>query len=376
LLLEKQSCYYDGRDSYLISTYNQLPVKGAKMERMMRISAIVIVGMLATSGLYGSLDSYTYKALSKDHKYLQGGVLEEISFYAPDGPDSNKHSARKGTLLRRKDAGATVLVCHGYMCDKHDAALFRTVFPDYNVMTFDFRAHGESRDNHQLCTFGRDESYDVIAAVNYIKNDPELSKMPLIAYGFSMGAVAAILAQSKTNKLFDAMVLDCPYDKSENVLRKALHDVRFTLLGYEFSLPAKELLGDYAFNPYVQGVLKAVLRSVSKLDPTATNTQIYPVNPSDAIKQVDVPCFFIHCRNDEKIPVKAICNVYENAKGFKRLWVTDGRRHFDSYFYNPEAYVYKVNRFITKVLNGTIADKQAMKVTGLEYKTSGGSVKV
>lgn len=311
------------------------------------------------------LAEQTYSQLKKENKYLDGGTLEEISFYAPDSPCSNKRCERKGKLMRRKDARATVLVCHGYMCDRNDVNLFRTVFPDFNVMTFDFRAHGDSSDNHQYCTFGRDESYDVIAAVEYIKADKELSKLPRIVYGFSMGAVASIIAQSKDMTLFDAMILDCPFDSSENVLRKALDDVRINLFGYSFGLPAKGILGNYAFNPYVQSFLKSLLKTVAKLDPTATNTQICPVNPADAIKDVSVPCFFIHCKNDEKVPVEAICNVYDNAKGFKRLWVTNGRHHFDSFFDDPEKYRYKTNKFINKVLDGKTADKQPMKVTGL-----------
>lgn len=316
-----------------------------------------------------ALDKQTYAEISKENKYLNGATLEDISFYAPESPCSNKRCERKGKLMRRKDAQATVLVCHGYMCDKNDVNLFRLVFPDYNVMTFDFRAHGDSSDNHQYCTFGRDESYDVMAAVDFIKADKELSQLPRFVYGFSMGAVASIIAQSKDMTLFDAMILDCPFDSSENVLRKALEDVRIHLFGYSFGLPGKNFLGNYAFNPYVQSFLKTLLKTVAKLDPTATNTRIYPVNPAEAIKDVSVPCFFIHCRNDEKVPVQAIRNVYDNAKGFKRLWVTDGRHHFDSFFSKPEEYKDKANRFYAKVLGGKIGEKQPMKITGLLEKT-------
>lgn len=310
-------------------------------------------------------DKKIHLDIAKENKYLNGSTLEEISFYAPDSPCSNKRCERKGKLMRRKDAIATVLVCHGYMCANHDVGFLRMLFPQCNVMTFDFRAHGESKDIHQFCTFGRDESYDVMAAVDYIKADKELSQLPRIVYGFSMGAVASIIAQSKDVTLFDAMILDCPFDRSENVLRKALEDVRINVFGYSMGLPCKTLLANYAFNPYVQSFLKSLLKTVAKLDPTAVNTRIFPVNPADAIKEVSVPCFFIHCRNDEKVPVQAICNVYDNAKGFKRLWVTDGRHHFDSFFYNPEAYCYKINKFIGKVLDGKTIDKQSMKVTGL-----------
>ena len=44
------------------------------------------------------------------------------------------------------------------------------------------------------------------------------------------------------------------------------------------------------------------------------------------------------------------------------LWLTNGRRHFDSYFYNPEKYMKEVRSFIDKVVSGSIKDKQLQKI--------------
>ncbi len=61
--------------------------------------------------------------------------------------------------------------------------------------------------------------------------------------------------------------------------------------------------------------------------------------------------FFIHCKNDEKISVYAIKAVYESAGcAYKELWLTNGRRHFDSYFYNPEKYIKEIRGFMDKVV--------------------------
>lgn len=297
-----------------------------------------------------------------DPKYLVKSHLEPITFTS-HSPCYDEHGLvtimRKGFLLKKPNAQATVLVCHGFMCDKFDTAFLRMIFPVCcNVMTFDFRAHGENVGEEQYCTFGRDEAHDVIAAVNYLKARPDTGQLPIIAFGFSMGAVAAIQAQAAYPNLFCAMILDCPYDHSKNVIKKGLENLKFSLFGYQFSLPGKELLEQYAFHPYVQSLLKAVLKTVANMDATATNTYIYPVSPMDSIKNVTVPCFFIHCKNDEKVSVGAARNLFNGARGTKWLWLTDGRRHFDSFFYNPEKYVYKVNRFIQKVLTSSLDGKQ------------------
>ena len=299
--------------------------------------------------------------LAKKSKYLRGGSVAEVSFHAQHGSDYAKKIERKGVLVKRPGARATILVCHGYMCNKMDSSLFRMLFSNYNVMTFDFRAHGENIED-QTCTFGRDEAYDVIAAVDFLKADPELGKKPIIGYCFSMGAVAAIMAQSNNPYLFDALVLDCPYDDSQNVIKHALNATKIHMFGYEFGIPGRSILANYIFNPYVQAFLKTVFKTVALLDATATNTQIFHISPEKAIKNVNVPCFFIHCYNDEKVPVLAGKRVFEGARGYKRMWITDGRRHFDSFFYNPEKYVYKVNRFIDDVLNGSAAYKAQSKV--------------
>ena len=69
-----------------------------------------------------------------------------------------------------------------------------------------------------------------------------------------------------------------------------------------------------------------------------------------------MPIFFIHCKNDQKVPVDQVINVYEGAAGYKRLWLTNGRRHYDSFFYNPEKYIENVREFYNQYLDGQLED--------------------
>jgi hypothetical protein len=45
------------------------------------------------------------------------------------------------------------------------------------------------------------------------------------------------------------------------------------------------------------------------------------------------------------------------------LWLTNGRRHFDSYFYNPEKYIKEIRAFIDEVVNGELKNKHFAQVT-------------
>jgi pimeloyl-ACP methyl ester carboxylesterase len=291
--------------------------------------------------------------IESDQRLIKNGVLEKVVIHPQSEVGSRRRIIRKGILTHYDNAEATILVCHGFMCEKFDVGIFRRIFPRrrFNVMIFDFRAHGENPEG-QCCTFGRDEALDVIAAAKFLKTHPAAKDKPIIAYGFSMGAVAAIEAQSRDSSLFEAMILDCPFDSSENVLKRGLENTKFNLFGYEFSVPCRSLLERYAFHPYVQSLVRSVLKTVAHMDPKNIAINICRIHPTQSIGRVTIPCFFIHCKNDEKISVEGIKSVFSRAAGPKMLWLTRGRCHFDSYFYNPEKYTERVRAFLNQVLNG------------------------
>jgi pimeloyl-ACP methyl ester carboxylesterase len=322
------------------------------MKRLIGMSIVLFM-----FSLYGQMHSKQNKAL----KYLADAHEERITFSARENAYSDKKIVRKGVLIKRPGAKATVLICHGFMCDKFDVSFLHLMFNEYNSMTFDFRGHGEDTEG-QYCTLGRDEVYDVLGAAEFIKKHPALKDKPLIVYGFSMGAVASIIAQAQERKLFDAMILDCPFDSTDKLLERGLNQLKLNVFGYEMAFPGSAILKNYAYSPFVQSLLKAILKTFTKMDSTQINTCICPVYPEDAIKYVSVPCFFIGCIKDDKVPEEAVLAVYNGATGFKRLWLTDGRRHYDTIFYRMNEYFYRVKQFIKKCLDGSIAHKKQQKI--------------
>lgn len=312
---------------------------------------LVIVGCLLT-GVSESLLAGSSPVNTLDN----GPIVETLMIASQEGADSKCSIARRGILVTNKNAKATILICHGFMCDKYDVGFLRTIFSpgQFNFLTFDFRAHGDDIEG-QCCTFGKDEAFDVMAAGRYLRSLPSLKDKPLFAFGFSMGAVAAIEAQAQDPSLFDAMILDCPFDSSENVLKTTINCLKFSIAGYEVPMPGRSLLHRYAFHPHVQSFIKILLKTVSGMETKCVQAYMCPLSPGESVKKISVPCFFIHCKKDEKISIDAIKSVYEGAAGYKSLWITNGRRHFDSYFYNPELYSTRVTAFLNGVMDGTIA---------------------
>lgn len=343
---------------------------------------IFILGVLVLGlALWGYISRATYKKphifnifqpshinldkfLQQQKKYLGKGDLSLVTFpVQADYRSAYTSLKRRGILYTVPNAQATILVCHGFMCDKFDISFVRkTLFSGYNVLAFDFRAHGELIEPSHCCTFGRDEALDVIGAADYIRSCKDIKHLPIICYGFSMGAVAAIQAQAQKRNLFKALILDCPYDRSQNIIKRSIDHLKFTVFGYTFGLPGRSLLRKFAFNPFVQGLIKRLLKTIAQLDAMSINTAIYPLDPAHSIKNIKVPCFFIHCVHDDRICKNAAHELFENAVGYKRLWITNGRRHFDSVFYNPEKYVYKINAFIKSVLSGDYLKKAHEKM--------------
>jgi len=337
-----------------------------RVKGILIIIVVVVLGLWLGSLLYRQLSDVPligYKDVGRHYgkrnqKFIKGQE-EAITFFARENADSDRMLARKAILIRRPNAVATVFIFHGFMCDKQDIrfltnALFGDASVDMpvNTLSIDFRAHGEIAEG-QCCTFGLNEMYDVVGAVEFVKADPELSKVPRVAYGFSMGAVASILAQAADPSLFNMAVWDCPFDSTKNVIARAVEQLKINVLGYEFGMPGRSLLKRYAYNSYVQSFLKVLLKTIAKMDSSQVKTCILPVNVVDAMKKVSIPFMIIGCRKDDKAPLSALRDLYNVGKGYKRLWITNGRGHFDSYFFNPEKYIYKVRRFIQKVLDGT-----------------------
>ena len=109
--------------------------------------------------------------------------------------------------------------------------------------------------------------------------------------------------------------------------------------------------------------MRFVFQHVTKFDPNRIATQYILVEPEKMIAEIKVPVFLIRCDNDKKVPLDAIMKVYNNKKdGFKRLWLTPGRWHFDSFDFQASLYWYRVHKFVTMFLQKTLGSVDQAKI--------------
>lgn len=310
------------------------------------------------------------KWCEEQKKYFPEGTLFYPISFASINRETNKENElssekilRHGYVRVTPRARANILICHGFMTNKEDMFLLRYFFKDFNVITFDFRAHGEDTFLQQ-CTLGYDERYDVLGAVKYIKSDENLRELPLFVYGFSMGAVASIFAQGEEEKLFDGAIWDCPFESTKELTNQALSRLKFSFFGFDIHFPFKNGIKKYIYNARAQKFITFLFKFFARMDGTNINMLIKKSSPLKALKNIKIPFFLIGCHNDDKAPVSSIENMFylHEENSFVRCWISEGRRHFDAIFINPEKYIYKIKKFIFDVIDGRIKHKKKKKI--------------
>jgi fermentation-respiration switch protein FrsA (DUF1100 family) len=139
----------------------------------------------------------------------RGLEYRDVTFAASDGV------TLQGWYLPSEN-GAAIIVGHGI--GGHRALEPAEVLArhGYGVLTFDWRAHGESGGD--LCTFGYHEVRDAAGALAWLQQQPGVDPERIGMLGESMGAVTGIRATAQMPGI-KALVAECPYPDLEEAIR-------------------------------------------------------------------------------------------------------------------------------------------------------------
>ena len=189
---------------------------------LLRILLLYVVGLpyvMAVAMVYRP------KALPTDDPYTQLGFrFEPVKFMSTDGVrldgwwiPAQQQPRRKGRLGAEPEEWGkkTVVLCHGLGANKgNQLVMAQDLVPGgYNVLAFDFRAHGAS--GGQLSTFGDLERRDVLGAVRWVRENRPAQSEKIFGVGASMGAAALIAAAadpSADGQAIDAIAVYGTYD--------------------------------------------------------------------------------------------------------------------------------------------------------------------
>ncbi|MBV8303296.1 MAG: alpha/beta fold hydrolase [Acidimicrobiia bacterium] len=201
---------------------------------------------------------------------------------------------------------ASVVLVHGLAATKDNPELVAvaTALADrgFEVLTYDARGHGESGG---ICTLGDLERYDVAAAVARA----ELSGLPVVVVGASMGGIAVLRHAADDPSLAGVVTVSSPADWR-------LHGSPGTIL----------LAG--MIRTRLGRAFAARLFRV-RLSPHWT----YPESPRALAGRVTSPLAVVHGERDHFIPTREATGLFSASGGERRLFLVPRMGHA----FHPEA---------------------------------------
>ncbi|MDZ7363178.1 MAG: lysophospholipase [candidate division KSB1 bacterium] len=153
--------------------------------------------LLTHAGSRPSDRNITASAISSEQPFLT------IAFKARDGVSLS------GWYFPREEAPAAVIYCHGLFRSRLEVVDRAEKFwqGGYAGLLLDFRGHGQS--GGELTSMGYLERLDIIGAVHYLSDSLQF-KGPIVVYGVSMGAAAALLAAAEEPKI-SGLIIDSSF---------------------------------------------------------------------------------------------------------------------------------------------------------------------
>lgn len=260
------------------------------------------------------LDAFALKARNR---LIKKNNAEQFSCTTKD------NVSLAGLIIERKKAKATLLLCHGYRCCKELTAEYIKIFPQCNIVMFDFRAHGENK--RSMTTIGCHEHKDVTAVAKWIKkNKPNLTNVPFVILGVSMGGASALKAVENDPTLCDALIVDSAFSNLKSVFYHVFTN--------------KSGLPNFPFLYIMQQMFNY-----------AGACNIDAMKPLDSVKKIKQPLLLIHSCIDSFIPVQESLLMYaQGAKTGAKLWIAPECKHGWLHKRYPDLYKKKVNKFLAK----------------------------
>jgi fermentation-respiration switch protein FrsA (DUF1100 family) len=180
------------------------------------------------------------------------------------------------------------------------------------------------------------ESWDVVAAVDYLKHTLPDERIGVIAV--SMGAAAVVLA--KRPLALNAVVLESMYPTIEEALSDRM----------------KDAFG--AWGPTLTQLLVLQLRPRLGISPSR-------LHPIDNIAHIGAPVLLIHGAEDHLTTLAEAKRVFAAAAEPKTFWIVPGAGHVDMHYFAPAEYESRVSRFLAEhIVRDPAAAAASVQVPG------------
>ncbi len=229
---------------------------------------IIYVIALAALGFLLFIFYVSYR-LVRPPRYVGEWIPSDLGLEYEDISLTTEDGIRLEGWWIDRGSDRTVVLLHGYTVSRWAFYIRRMMEylsgKDYNILTFDFRAHG--RSGGRYTTFGNRELLDLKAALNWLRSEVGEGKVALV--GYSMGGVVAVRALAE--EMADAGVADSPPIYAD---RSAARGLKYFANLPSFLYPlvktfAKALVGEENVDAmrYARNVRRPLLVVVGDQDP-------------------------------------------------------------------------------------------------------------
>ncbi len=227
----------------------------------------------------------------------------------------------------------TVIAIHGYTSSRWDETYMKPVVHmlarnGFNVLAFDFRAHGESEGKYT--TLGVRELRDYRRIISWLKNNYPDKAKKVGVIGYSMGGAVAIMLAATEDRI-DAVVADSPYMDIIASGKRWIKRMKQPMRG--LLLVVYPLIVSFA--SHIAGI---------------NTDELKIINYADKVKK---PLLIIAGRRDDLVSINEVNSFFQRAKAHRKpveLWITDSP-HVRSILDEPEEYEKRVVSFFRRWLS-------------------------
>ena len=233
------------------------------------ILALAFFGLLAVGSISGLL-VYRMVMPSRSHSELNlanfPGHPEDLNFTV------NGEGPRDAWFFPGLKTAPTIVLCPAYGSSRGELLTLASALQDqqYNVLSFDFSAHGTSGGRS---TLGYQEVAELRSAMNAVANRGDVDVKRFGLWGVNLGAYVA-LAEASNDPRVRALVLESPYARPEDMV--ALQVNRAGLGSVPFVTSMSQM---------IFGWLNSQFRNVqplkARMSKLAGVAQLYMISPDD-----------------------------------------------------------------------------------------------
>ncbi|MBD3272841.1 alpha/beta fold hydrolase [Candidatus Dependentiae bacterium] len=240
--------------------------------------------------------------------------------------------------FKRENSPINIIYVTGYFHDqtplKEWCAPFAEIFPEYNILSFDWRGFGSSDGKDGKWTkndFGSNAYPDILAAIDFIRKEND---KPVVLVGFCFGAAialkATLVAQKEKRNTPDLLVLNSIFKSFENQYNRAiLAEKRW------YRRLIMNFLNKLGFNKYV-------------LDHILTGS-LFELKPIEVINELKIPCYFEHFVGDPFAIIEEGIEVFNKVDTQKKYLFSDIGSHVRIHSIAPWQYKEHLNSFLKEL---------------------------